>query len=627
MTARRLLLVVFACGAALPTAPPVAGQISPGPLAAAHAELEGNRNCLQCHAQGQGVDPAKCLSCHGILAERIEAGRGLHAQPGYDDCRICHIDHHGREYELVWWGDAGVEQFDHRLTGEPLTGAHRQVACRDCHQTEHIAEPQRLRRAGKDLERTFLGLRTDCAGCHADAHRGQLADDCASCHSTAAFAPAPDFDHAAAAFALTGAHQRVECAECHREESDADGSFQRFKPVPHQECAACHQDPHRGSLGPRCSTCHATESWHTTPGFDHSRTRFPLTGRHRRVDCAACHRSTAGELEFRGLAFAACSDCHDDPHEARLGGECASCHVTTDWGAVADDAFDHGVTRFALEGAHATVECAACHTPDRPLRIAGFERCTTCHADEHLGQFARRSDGGACESCHSVEAFTPALFTEEDHRAGNFPLEGLHRGVACVECHVETTYRPAGGGPEVTTARFRFDDRSCAACHQDPHAGTVDAWLADGGCATCHTDAGWEISAFDHALTGFTLEGAHAEAACLECHPSAEHGGEARPLALAGTPSDCAECHDEPHGGQFDGRAGGCASCHSAVSWADLLFDHDRDSTYPLDGAHAQAPCASCHLPEPGTRQAADPGQPVVRYRPLPTRCEDCHSG
>ena len=620
--ARAAVLTLVWSGLGLLAAPGVHGQISPGPLTAAHAEIDGSRNCLDCHTQGEGVAAAKCLECHKILGERIRSGAGLHARTDYEDCRLCHIEHHGRDYELVWWGPDGIASFDHAETGEPLAGKHLELDCRECHRASFIERAEAFVAAGKDLDRTYLGLSAACAACHADEHRGQLEPAaCDQCHGVEAFRPASGFDHAGAAFALAGAHAKVECVECHRPETDAGGEpFARFKPVAHERCSACHRDPHEGALGPDCASCHVADSWFTTPGFDHAATRYPLTGRHQRVGCAECHRRPGGALQFSGIPFATCRDCHADPHEDRLGPDCASCHVTGGWDSRSRDGFDHGRTRFALAGAHAAVECGKCHRAGEPFAVPGFERCATCHADEHLGQFAGREDGGACEGCHTVERWVPALFSEEDHALSRFALTGLHRGVACIECHRETTYQRPGDPRVVATAKFRFQSLACVECHADPHGGTADRWLAEGGCAACHSDAGWTVPVFDHAGTSFPLEAGHREVACGKCHATAEATEERRLLALEGVSTDCAACHAEPHGGQFEGRPGGCAACHTAVRWADLVFVHDRDSAFRLAGAHARAPCVACHEPEAGLPE------PIVRYRPLPVTCEGCHA-
>ena len=77
-----------------------------------------------------------------------------------------------------------------------------------------------------------------------------------------------------------------------------------------------------------------------------------------------------------------------------------------------------------------------------------------------------------------------------------------------------------------------------------------------------------------------------------------------------------------PHGTQFDARQGGCAACHTADAFVPAgKFDHTRDASFALTGAHEKVPCAQCHKAAP---KSADPK--VLMYRPLSGRCESCHS-
>ena len=70
--------------------------------------------------------------------------------------------------------------------------------------------------------------------------------------------------------------------------------------------------------------------------------------------------------------------------------------------------------------------------------------------------------------------------------------------------------------------------------------------------------------------------------------------------------------------GQFEDAR--CDRCHSpAATFAIERFDHGR-TRFPLDGTHAKVACAGCH---PGARQPD--GSVVVQYRPLGTKCGDCH--
>jgi hypothetical protein len=57
--------------------------------------------------------------------------------------------------------------------------------------------------------------------------------------------------------------------------------------------------------------------------FDHNTTRFPLTGKHAKVECASCHTATIENNPRECIA------CHkkDEPHKGRRP-DCAQCHTT-----------------------------------------------------------------------------------------------------------------------------------------------------------------------------------------------------------------------------------------------------------------------------------------------------------
>ncbi len=575
-----LPLVLFAM---LNPADRSSAQLSPGKLSQAHAEIDSSSSCLQCHATGQGVSAELCLSCHTLLGERIRADAGLHARRDYQQCETCHIEHHGREFELIWWGKEGIEAFDHDDTGYSLVGAH-QVDCRQCHQASMILEPALLTAAGKDLDRTFLGLGTECASCHQDPHRGQMAPrGCDDCHGEETWTPAPGFDHDQTAFPLDGQHLQAECAQCHATETDADGSWVIYSGTP-TACVDCHEDPHRGRLGRDCAACHSTEDWQRVDRerFNHDLTRFPLRGLHVGVACASCHQEVAPQRHKRSTAF----------------------------------------------------------------RIAGYDDCATCHADVHVGQFRDRATGSACSDCHDVNGFVPSRFDTDDHAETRFPLDGAHRTVPCISCHLEVATAElvargvAVAAPDMplTALDFRIEATECADCHRDPHAGTADAYFGDAGCMSCHDGEDWTsvslapvpgVERFNHNATGFELEGAHRTVGCSECHAAvtlapASGDGDASDVLLSfeGAPTTCRGCHEDPHLGQFDTPEGqkACRDCHSMEGWSPSIFDHNHDSVFPLEGAHARAECSACHFLEPID------GQEVVRYKPLPTACSGCHS-
>ena len=460
-------------------APAGAQLLSPGELSVDHAELEGLSNCTQCHTFGEKVPDGKCLDCHTALAERLDAGKGYHATFA-QPCVECHSDHRGRDFPLVRWEP---EEFDHQLAGYALEGAHAEIECQACHTT-----------------RSYLGLEQDCLSCHTDEHRGQLGTDCLSCHTFADWAPA-SFDHQETEFPLHGRHTAVECGQCHPQ--GALGG------IPFAQCSDCHADRHDGQFTDDCASCHTVEDF-VPSFFDHERSRFKLRGRHVDVECASCHADGL----YRPLAFNSCSDCHADPHRPTLGSDCSRCHTVEDWTAAAET-FDHRTTRFPLEGSHTQVECEQCHAESR---FAGtpFGQCSDCHADRHDGQFT-----DDCAACHTVDEFAPSFF---DHERSRFKLRGRHVDVACVDCHADGLYRPLA--------------IECASCHTDYHRGQFAE-----DCAACHTEENWTAWTFDHDRAAFGLDGAHAEAACHDCHRLEQVADAAplrrfKPLAM-----ECQDCH------------------------------------------------------------------------------------
>lgn len=552
---------------------PASAQLSPGPLHKVHANLEGVENCTRCHEVGKRLSPGKCLACHGALAARVNAGRGLHARPGHTACAECHVEHQGRETSLIWWGEKGVRAFDHAATGWRLTGKHATVDCSRCHRPESITDPEALRSGAANPATTFLGLRTDCAACHEDPHKGQLGTDCARCHSPETWKTSAAFDHNRARFVLTGKHLTVPCEKCHtatkRPEGKADG------------------------------TARGAED-ENTPGTRDNQQR-----------------------QWRGLAFSNCSDCHIDPHVGRLGAACVTCHTSQGWKDVVTGRFDHERTRYPLRGRHATVRCNQCHRPNASIRGLAFARCVDCHVDPHSGQFTDGLDArGAhaardCSDCHTVDGFAPTTYTIAAHAKTDYPLAGGHLAVPCSGCHT----RSKPDAPR-STAIFRFNDTRCITCHRDPHKGQVDAAVQKGGCESCHRVESWSAVTFDHATTRMPLVGRHATARCSGCHRPTGPGNATGDVVLRGLPLDCAACHRDPHGAQFQDASTGttrCDRCHTPANWKAETFDHDRDSSFKLDGAHSKAPCVGCHPRD----DASVPGS--MRFKPTPSACVACH--
>jgi NAD-dependent dihydropyrimidine dehydrogenase PreA subunit len=627
-------LPVLAAGWLLLGAPAAQAQISPGPLSKAHQSLSGATQCTSCHVLRMGSAELKCLDCHTEIARRLREHRGLHAAVVQDaapgkECARCHSEHNGEDFQLIHW-ETPLASFDHRKTGYTLEGKHAALDCKRCHTAEHIAAEERSQIRMKDLARSWLGLSRDCVSCHKDPHSGHLGNNCTQCHNFTDWKAGAQFDHSKTRFPLTGLHGRVACAKCHVT-GGPEGKAQ-YTGLAFAACADCHKDPHRGAFPQACAACHTTEGWRQVrlgQNFDHAKTAYPLLGKHQEVGCVKCH----GGADFhKPLAHTLCADCHKpDPHQGQFrersgGGDCAGCHTVSGFKPSTFGVKEHATSHYPLAGKHAEVTCAKCHLPAGAATLykIKFERCLDCHSDVHRGQFAAAPYLGKCESCHTVEGFHPAKFTLAQHAKTRFPLEGAHPAVICKDCHREELINGE------RTARYRFEDRSCTACHKDPHGGKFRSWMervrSDGtraGCRACHSLQSWRDAAgFDHSTTKFALTGAHRGVACSGCHKPSGAEAAARELAFGTAPTVCSECHADPHGGQFarGGKATDCSGCHSTAKWVPSRFDHDRNTVFPLKGAHERVSCASCHK----LVEEKD-GKNVLLYKPTPKACVECH--
>jgi Cytochrome c7 and related cytochrome c len=361
-------------------------------------------------------------------------------------------------------------------------------------------------------------------------------------------------------------------------------------------CLACHKEVaadrnanrgyhgrHPGASKSDCRHCHTDHKGRTfdivqlnRETFNHALTEFMLIGAHKRVTCDRCHSKNA---RFRDAPLR-CFECHKstDPHKGQLGEKCDSCHTEDAWGRV--KTFDHTRTRFPLVAAHKNVACATCHSGQRYKNLS--TTCESCHRlqDKHAGRYGKN-----CQTCHSPNAWRTVHF---DHsKVTRFPLRGGHAGVKCDTCHAGNLYRD-----RLSTA--------CVSCHgkDDPHEGQLG-----NNCGQCHNEASWRQKvAFDHDLTKFPLVGLHAAVPCEECH---------RTRSYKGTPRACVSCHkDTRHAGRL-GR--NCAACHNPNGWARWLFNHDKQTSYPLTGAHRGLQCQACHREPAGAKVVA------------PTDCFGCH--
>lgn len=494
-----------------------ASIVEPAPLAPAHHDLEGTKDCQSCHATTSDIPNTKCLSCHQEIGDRIAGKIGFHGTELTGNCAQCHRDH---RTDLIVFDRA---KFNHRQAVFQLVESHATLECEACHR-----KPQAAADSLATTRFDFVGLAHErCEDCHRDPHQGTLTSDsvsCEHCHDQTAFTGRHlVFEHGRdSQFPLRGAHASLACAKCHTPpHADAPLAEAKFLGLG-KTCADCHQDPHRGTLtsnGRDCTECHDESGWTgRSLEFDHSNVAaFPLRGKHASVGCAECHKSSGGTGKLATADFATtattCASCHADPHAGQFqGADCATCHQESGF-RQPDLLFRHtSVDRFPLTGAHADVACDACHIEKQD--VAGAETatfrglstaCSACHLDPHVAGTSataatrarpeladpaladqRASDASDCARCHDTKTFRGAQMTFDHAKMSNFTLDETHRSLSCTECH--------------SSLVFRATPTSCADCHREvsdaiagrielagkreqleasPHAGLVT-------CSQCH---------------------------------------------------------------------------------------------------------------------------------------------
>ena len=175
-----LALLLCACVLVLVPRRARAQVLSPGPLSAAHANIDTDDDCGKCHQSGSKIVASLCLDCHKeFLGAKIAAGSGLHGrQYRGQPCENCHVEHVGKNAKLVRWPGGDPSKLDHELTGWTLAGGHKAVTCAKCH--------TKVSPLGKAQ---YVGVKTTCAGCHKDPHAGRFTAECKKCHNESAARP------------------------------------------------------------------------------------------------------------------------------------------------------------------------------------------------------------------------------------------------------------------------------------------------------------------------------------------------------------------------------------------------------------------------------------------------------
>jgi Cytochrome c7 and related cytochrome c len=290
------------------------------------------------------------------------------------------------------------------------------------------------------------------------------------------------------------------------------------------------QSPHGKTFKVNCAVCHDTKDWKNvrTESFDHSKTKFPLVGQHKMLECRKCHTT----LDF-SKAKTECSACHADVHQQTVGRDCERCHTPNSW-LVTKIKPIHQQVGFPLIGAHATADCRRCHTSGSTLRFDNINKdCYTCHKAKYEATTSpnHRAAGYAtdCERCHNmVGREWSSVGNGFEH--GFFPLTGGHK-LECSACH------PDGNIQQKISA-------DCKTCHEDAYASAISSIPAHNTtkflshqCNECHSTNGWNSVKYrQHSGDGFTIySGKHKGKwdRCTDCHNNDTN-----------YKSNCKKCHD-----------------------------------------------------------------------------------
>ena len=580
-------------------------------LTGAHTSVQ----CAKCHSEPPkwtGLKFQQCGDCH----------KDPHAGKLGASCQDCHDD---SKWKPVTFKGANAM---HPVLS--LANGHANVACARCHDKGNLAAPSRG---------------SACVACHRPVHKAPFGNGCGGCHAGILWYGMPRSvglaAHPKTEFKLTGKHDDVACASCHKPSLAPDA---RYRKLAFGRCADCHADKHNAEFASRdggdCKGCHTTAGYRpTTFGVTlHATTKFALAGKHGAAPCSSCHKSPKPLLDLR-VAKQTCIDCHQNPHGDQFAAEmakggCAQCHEPTGWH---EPKINHST--WPLTDTHATTPCDSCHHPTPEDRKSGKgasyrgvpRNCAGCHDDVHLGQFRLTKPSYECDRCHTPKGFK---LPNWDHAAmTGWALTGAHAKAECAKCHKQVTL-----GSEKPTVRWRTASHECSFCHANPHrekpltarpktaqalqatttatdaakpaapSDETHSSLTDAvSCSACHSTTAWKAKdasgndvKFDHARTGFPLTGQHARAACVGCH------------ATSVVKRDCVSCHQDTHLGRM-GQA--CDKCHAPLGWrVTRPFDMHRNTRLPLVGMHVLADCSQCHV------RANE-----NRFTDAPADCYACH--
>lgn len=314
--------------------------------------------------------------------------------------------------------------------------------------------------------------------------------------------------------------------------------------------------------------------------------------------CLSCHKKIRTDVKK--------GDRYHGLHPKIKNDNCILCH-SDHMGRNADILmfdpllFEHEYTNFKLKGIHKQLVCMRCHKKENKYRNTKTT-CFDCHEKQDVHE---QKLGKKCSNCHDNTSWEKARF---DHEKTKFSLQGKHKKVPCLSCHV--------------TQDFKNTSKDCFACHilEDVHVA-----IFGNKCGKCHSIKTWEKTTFNHEKDSkFKLRGMHKKVACKACHTTPTNKE-----SKAGKERVCLSCHEteDIHVLRFGDE---CEDCHSEKAWGKIGFDHDRDTKYKLRHRHKYIDCEACHqAPSAGFELKKDciacHKNRDVHREGLGKKCEECH--
>ena len=175
--------------------------------------------------------------------------------------------------------------------------------------------------------------------------------------------------------------------------------------------------------------------------------------------------------------------------------------------------------------------------------------------------------------------------------------------------------------------------QKCLKCHEkiqivmDNHLGYHGT--LNGECRICHSEHkgltanifSLDSNAFNHENARFPLLGKHRDLDCEKCHGVPDKNTKRIEVKYIGLAFEtCIQCHKNPHPNIKDNND--CLSCHTMRGWSkeQLVFDHNQDSQYKLEGKHVEVSCKKCHLTSTDDNEVIS-----VKLIDIGRECVDCH--